>query len=254
MKNKSLYLAYGSNMNLKQMSFRCPDAIPTDSFYLEGYELNFKGKGTYYATLDKNENSKVPVTLWAISEDDELNLDRYEGYPTFYRKEYFNLHIDGEDIEVMVYLMNSQEFGQPSQEYINTIASGYKSAGFSPKSLYDFLKQSNMKVNNRTNSFEIFRQFHHDKNEIDYRKQNFKDGDIIELKAEMEGETGMPVGLKGVVKHVDDVGTIHVNWQNGRTLGVTLKDHCSKVEGVIASEEIDETVQDEGIDNGMELM
>lgn len=36
----------------------------------------------------------------------------------------------------------------------------------------------------------------------------------------MEGEQGMPDGLKGTVSFVDDAGQIHVNWENGRTLPV----------------------------------
>ena len=32
----------------------------------------------------------------------------------------------------------------------------------------------------------------------------------------------MPVGLKGEVTGVDDIGTIHVNWENGSSLGVVL--------------------------------
>ncbi len=257
MKNKSLYLAYGSNMNLKQMAFRCPDAVPTDSFYLEGYELNFKGRGAFYATIDPKENSKVPVTIWEISAEDELNLDRYEGYPTFYRKEYFNLHIGDEDLEVMVYLMNAQEYGQPSAEYIHTIASGYKSAGFSPKTLYEFVDQSNMKIKNlnyHIPSLGLKFQRELDKNSVMFRKLSFKEGDEIVLTKEMQGEIGMPVGLRGVVKHVDDVGTIHTNWQNGRTLGVTLEDKCSIFKEVVSNEEIEEVVQDEDFDSGMELM
>jgi hypothetical protein len=28
----------------------------------------------------------------------------------------------------------------------------------------------------------------------------------------------MPTGLKGTVRFVDDIGQIHVSWENGRTL------------------------------------
>ena len=27
-------------------------------------------------------------------------------------------------------------------------------------------------------------------------------------------------GQEGVIRHVDDIGTIHVDWDNGRTLGL----------------------------------
>ena len=29
-----------------------------------------------------------------------------------------------------------------------------------------------------------------------------------------------PVGTTGTVNHVDDMGTIHVNWENGSSLGL----------------------------------
>ena len=36
----------------------------------------------------------------------------------------------------------------------------------------------------------------------------------------MEGEQGMPDGLKGNVDFVDDAGQIHVSWENGRSLAL----------------------------------
>lgn len=39
--NEKLYFAYGSNMNLNQMAFRCPDAEVVDTVRLEGYRLAF---------------------------------------------------------------------------------------------------------------------------------------------------------------------------------------------------------------------
>ena len=38
-----LYGAYGSNLNLKQMRRRCPNSYPLYSFYLDNFELAFKG-------------------------------------------------------------------------------------------------------------------------------------------------------------------------------------------------------------------
>lgn len=40
----------------------------------------------------------------------------------------------------------------------------------------------------------------------------------------------MPEGLEGTVVCVDDTGTIHVNWDNGGSLGVVYgEDHCIKI-------------------------
>lgn len=42
---EKLYFAYGSNMNLNQMAFRCPDAEVVESVRLEGYRLAFRTNG-----------------------------------------------------------------------------------------------------------------------------------------------------------------------------------------------------------------
>ena len=41
----TLYFAYGSNINLDQMAFRCPDATVIGPVTLENYELLFRGNG-----------------------------------------------------------------------------------------------------------------------------------------------------------------------------------------------------------------
>ena len=40
--NKKLYIAYGSNLNLEQMKFRCPTAKLVGKGIVENYELQFK--------------------------------------------------------------------------------------------------------------------------------------------------------------------------------------------------------------------
>lgn len=38
-----------------------------------------------------------------------------------------------------------------------------------------------------------------------------------------------PVGTKGVVEFIDDIGTIHVEWENGSSLGVVYGEDLCKV-------------------------
>ena len=46
----------------------------------------------------------------------------------------------------------------------------------------------------------------------------------------MEDPQAPPIGTLGTVKAVDDIGTIHVAWDNGSSLGVVLGvDDCRKV-------------------------
>lgn len=54
---------------------------------IENYMLMFKGSKTgSYLTIEPKENAKVPVGIWEVTADDEIALDRYEGFPEFYYK------------------------------------------------------------------------------------------------------------------------------------------------------------------------
>ena len=135
-----LYIAYGSNLHMPQMAFRCPTAEVVGASEVKGYELLFRGgsRGAV-ATIEPLEGSSVPVLLWKIRPQDELSLDRYEGYPNFYRKEMLGVELCGRPVNAMVYIMNDgREFGAPSDFYLHTIADGYETAGFDT----DFLDQA----------------------------------------------------------------------------------------------------------------
>ena len=139
-KKNTLYIAYGSNLNLPQMAFRCPTAKVVGASEIKGYELLFRGgrKGAV-ATVEPLEGGSVPVLLWKIRRGDEQALDRYEGYPHFYRKEMMEVELNGKTVSGMVYVMNGgYELGAPSDFYLNTILEGYKTAGFDT----DFLDQA----------------------------------------------------------------------------------------------------------------
>lgn len=131
--NKKLYVAYGSNLHLEQMAYRCPDAKVFGTGVLKNYSLTFWGntRGNGVATVLPEADTDVPVALWEISAADEKNLDRYEGFPYLYRKENIDvLMADGSIVTGMVYLMNHGQPTYPSDYYYNVIASGYKSFGF----------------------------------------------------------------------------------------------------------------------------
>ena len=91
MKYKRLYIAYGSNINLEQMAYRCPNSKVVGTRMIPDYELEFRG----VATIVPKEGAEVPVLLWEIDQRDELSLDRYEGFPRMYRKELFEVEVDG---------------------------------------------------------------------------------------------------------------------------------------------------------------
>lgn len=123
------YMAYGSNLNMSQMAFRCPDAKPAGVAQLDNHELVFR-RGVL--TVEPKKGSFVPVAIWEISESDEKSLDRYEGFPRLYYKKFFPMMLkDGEIGEVMVYIMTDGfPISEPSFAYLRTCSQGYKDFGF----------------------------------------------------------------------------------------------------------------------------
>ena len=143
MKNQSIYLAYGSNLNLLQMARRCPTAEVLGATEIQGCDLKFRGKSGYaVATVEPGEG-KVPALLWEITAADERALDRYEDWPRLYRKETMMVELDGEQAEAMVYIMNDgYDLGAPHPLYFSIIKDGYRSAGFDTAVLDEALHRS----------------------------------------------------------------------------------------------------------------
>lgn len=118
-----IYFAYGSNLNLAAMRYRCPKAKPLGRFALPESTLVFRGVADCpYSPGDSCEGG-----IWKITAECERALDRYEGLGSgFYRKELAPLTgIDGEE-ELMFYVMNSTGIFPPSQGYFETIKQGYR--------------------------------------------------------------------------------------------------------------------------------
>lgn len=136
---ETLYIAYGSNLNLPQMAVRCPTAKVVGASELKDYELLFRGSPYQaVATVEPKEGSTVPVLLWKIREADELSLDHYEGYPSFYEKQTMEVELDGKPVSAMVYVMTpGRRFGIPSGYYADVIRQGYETAKFDTQILED---------------------------------------------------------------------------------------------------------------------
>ena len=66
------------------------------------------------------------------------------------------------------------------------------------------------------------------KNCIEEIKEAFPEGAEVELVFMDDAYCTMPKGLKGKVSFVDDIGTIHVEWENGNQLGVVWNADVAK--------------------------
>lgn len=138
MSKKQLYIAYGSNINLEQMAFRCPHSKVVGTSEIKGYELEFRG----VATIVPKKGATVPVLIWELDARDLPTLNKYEGYPSFYRQEKKSFEMDGKTYEGMAYLMNRGTISPPSQQYYNTILQGYRENGLDASYLQTALENS----------------------------------------------------------------------------------------------------------------
>lgn len=148
---KKYYLAYGSNLNLYQMGIRCSSSNPIGTAILKDYRLSYKGSRDDYAylTIEKSEGSYVPLGIFEISFFDEIALNRYEGYPEIYYKDYINIEINGKIKKGLIYIMNS-EFGYylPSKQYVDICMQGYEDFGFDKQLLneaFEYSKENKIK-------------------------------------------------------------------------------------------------------------
>lgn len=129
-----LYAAYGSNLNLEQMKYRCPDAEFVGTAIIPNCTLIFKSRVNNCGVLDiaKCPGIDTPVGLFKITTADEKSLDRYEGYPSFYTKKKAMVKFMGEEQKVMFYAMNKNNgcsAAMPSLHYYHTVIQGYIDTG-----------------------------------------------------------------------------------------------------------------------------
>jgi gamma-glutamylcyclotransferase (GGCT)/AIG2-like uncharacterized protein YtfP len=144
---QTIYLAYGSNLNIKQMAHRCPTAEVLGATELKGYDLKFRGgDGNAVATVEPGKGS-VPALLWTLEPMDEAALDQYEGWPYLYRKENVKVEQGGRAMNAMVYVMNDgHDLGRPSAHYFRTILEGYAQSGFVNGALLEAVERSQPEI------------------------------------------------------------------------------------------------------------
>lgn len=146
---KRYYLAYGSNLNVRQMAWRCPTAKAVGIAVIMDYELLFKGSKTgVYLTIEPKSGAEVPVAVWSVELADEKRLDVYEGFPAFYYKTEIELpvrYFSGKTVlrKAFVYIMHEERPpGLPSGSYVRTCLEGYSNFSFDESILLAALNNS----------------------------------------------------------------------------------------------------------------
>ncbi len=157
-----IYGAYGSNMNLSQMSRRCPKAKVIGNGTAKNYRLTFRGSCNGVANIEIAQRRSVPIVLWEITPECEKALDTYEGYPRLYVKKDIEVITEDGPVKAMVYVM-SKDYesipAKPSQYYFDIIWHGYTDNKISKKTLREALSENLREVSKLQPTKMLFRKF-----------------------------------------------------------------------------------------------
>ena len=162
------YAAYGSNINLDQMAFRCPNSKVVGVGYIPGYQLYFD----IHADIERSDNpdNRVPVLLWEIAEEDWEKLDIYEGFPKYYITKIVPVVYKGKKTQAIAYVMNKKYGGGysfPNEKYFDTIVEGYIDNGIEEFYLLDAIDYTAVRM---IDSFMDFRNNYYYEDDDDYEK------------------------------------------------------------------------------------
>ncbi len=136
------YFAYGSNLDVHQMRWRCPRAKKVGRLILPRARLVFRG----VADVIYHPHDSVQGGLWEITPKCLAALDAYEGARPdgqgLYRREYFKISVEGQAQQALIYVMNSERVAPPSKMYLDTIRRGYADFGLDETVLFEAVRRS----------------------------------------------------------------------------------------------------------------
>ena len=132
------YFAYGSNLCVRQMALRCPDAADPRPAVLADHDWLINQRGV--ATVEPLAGNQVHGVLWQLSGDDLATLDSAEGVPVRYRRERLTVHTHEGPSPAWVYIDHRVTPGPPRPGYLPRIIDGAVHHGL-PQRWIDFLRR-----------------------------------------------------------------------------------------------------------------
>jgi len=122
----AIYAAYGSNLDSARMRSRAPHSPALGTGWLMGWRLTFGGEDSSWEgalpTIVEDPSASVFVMLYALTDEDELNLDSAEGFDIgFYRKIRVRVSTLDRDVTAWAYVLDGYEGGFPQQRHMETI-------------------------------------------------------------------------------------------------------------------------------------
>ena len=135
---RHFYFAYGSNLCVRQMALRCPDAADPRPAVLADHDWLINQRGV--ATVEPLAGNQVHGVLWQLSGDDLATLDSAEGVPVRYRRERLTVHAHEGPSPAWVYVDHRVTPGPPRPGYLPRIIDGAVHHGL-PQRWIDFLRR-----------------------------------------------------------------------------------------------------------------
>lgn len=129
------YFAYGSNLSLRQMRERCPQAKRSCGARLPNWTLFFtvgsRSQTGGTATIRLQQGQQVLGGIYEIDAACLRALDKHEGYPSVYDRMNVIVFNDlGHAIEAVTYFKKGRAVElAPSQQYLAIIREGYRDWG-----------------------------------------------------------------------------------------------------------------------------
>ena len=136
--HRHVYFAYGSNLCVRQMALRCPDAADPRPAVLADHDWLINQRGV--ATVEPLAGNQVHGVLWQLSGDDLATLDSAEGVPVRYRRERLTVHTHEGPSPAWVYIDHRVTPGPPRPGYLPRIIDGAVHHGL-PQRWIDFLRR-----------------------------------------------------------------------------------------------------------------
>lgn len=125
------YFAYGSNMDEKQMTSRCPGSQLVGRARLLAHSFLINERGV--ASVIAAQECVTHGLLWTITPAGEKALDRYEGMAGgHYLKKVVAVHpVDSSEVvEALIYVASNNRPGAPRPGYIEKIIHAACERGF----------------------------------------------------------------------------------------------------------------------------
>jgi gamma-glutamylcyclotransferase len=127
------YFSYGSNLDSKRMIERGVVFTSRQFGILKDYKLVFNkitsknNSREGYANVIKSKGFIVEGGIYEVTDESISLLDRYEGFPKHYTREYLDIETSDRTIRCIVYVGNTEKLREglkPSKEYFSKILEG----------------------------------------------------------------------------------------------------------------------------------